>query len=158
MTDQSTQHTAHSTQRRVLAVDVGEQRIGIAVSDPLGFTAQPVEVWQHQSVAADVAHIVQLARDYQAGTVVVGHPVTLAGTRSAQTIKAEQFAAALTAECPCAVELVDERLTTAQGERALLEGNVRRSDRRRVIDRVAAQLLLQHYLERQRGVPPHDIQ
>ena len=132
-------------------MDVGDKRIGIAVSDPLGLTAQPMEVWERRSLEDDLAHVTQLAQEHQAQRIVVGHPITLAGTRSAQTIKIEHFAAALTAQCACAVELVDERLTTVQGERALLEGGVRRRERRQVIDRVAAQLLLQHYLDAQRG-------
>ena len=136
---------------RVLAVDVGAKRTGLAVSDPLGYTAQPLEVWRCRTPSEDVEHVAQLAAHYQAELILVGHPLTLGGTKSPQTLKAETFAEALRARTPCPVQLWDERLTTAQGERALLEGNVRRAQRRGVIDQVAAQLLLQHYLDTQRG-------
>lgn len=136
---------------RVLAVDVGTKRTGIAVSDPLGYTAQPLETWQCRTPVEDAGHIAQLATYYQAELVLVGHPITLGGSASPQTVKAEAFAATLQERCTCPVRLWDERLTTAQGERALIEGGVRREKRRHVVDQVAAQLLLQQYLDAQRG-------
>ena len=136
---------------RILALDVGEKRIGLAVSDSLGITAQPLPVWERRDITTDLRHIVQLATEHQASCIVVGHPVTLAGTKSAQTLKVETFAQTLERESPCAVQLWDERLTTAQGERVLLEGGVRRAQRRIAVNQIAAQLLLQHYLDTQRG-------
>ena len=137
---------------RVMALDVGDKRIGIALSDALGITAQPLEVWERRTLAADVDHIMHLAKRHDVITLVVGHPLTLAGTKSPQTVKAEAFAEALRTRCPCPVTLWDERLTTAQGERALLEGGMRRAKRRVAVNVVAAQLLLQHYVETKRGV------
>ena len=142
-----------SAATRTLALDVGEQRIGIAVSDALGLTAQPLEVWERTAPEADLAHIAQLAADHECSAIVVGHPVTLAGARGPQAVKAEQFAAALRARCACPITLWDERLTTVQGERALLEGGMRRAKRRITVNVVAAQLLLQHYLDSQRRTP-----
>ena len=136
---------------RVMALDVGDKRIGIALSDALGITAQPLEVWERRTLEADIAHIAELAMQHRVTTIVVGHPITMAGTTSPQTVKAEAFAEALRTRSPCPVTLWDERLTTAQGERALLEGGMRRAKRRVAVNVVAAQLLLQQYLDAQRG-------
>lgn len=141
---------------RVLALDVGDRRIGVAVSDPLGFTAQPLPTWARRTPAEDITYIVRIATEWQVAAIVVGHPLTLAGTKSPQTLKTEAFAATLSAQSPCPVRLWDERLTSAQGERAMLEDGVRREQRRGAADQVAAQLLLQHYLDTQRGTAPHD--
>ena len=136
---------------RVLALDVGDKRTGMALSDALRYTAQPLDVWERRSIEEDLAQILALVRQYDVDTIVVGHPVTMAGTSSRQTTKTEQFAATLRERCPVPVVLWDERLTTAQGERALIEGGVRRRQRRIVVNQVAAQLLLQQYLDTQRG-------
>lgn len=141
---------------RLLALDVGDRRIGMAVSDPLGITAQPLPTWTRRAPAEDLAYILRIATEWQVAAIIVGHPLTMAGTKSPQTIKTEAFAATLTAQSPCPVQLWDERLTSAQGERAMLEDGMRREQRRGAADQVAAQLLLQHYLDTQRGTPPHD--
>ena len=134
---------------RVLALDVGDRRIGVALSDALGITAQPLEVWKRQAPDADMEHMAHLVTQHHVTTVFVGHPITMAGTASPQTVKAETFAGTLRARVTCPVTLWDERLTTAQGERALLEGGMRRAKRRVIVNVVAAQLLLQHYLDSQ---------
>lgn len=142
--------TSATTMQRIIAVDVGEKRLGLAMSDPLGYTAQPLGVQEPATPAEAIAHVAQQAHDHAAALVLVGHPVTLRGTASAQTRRAEAFAAALTLRCACPVQLWDERLTTAQGERVLLEGGVRRQRRRTVVNQLAAQLILQQYLDTQR--------
>jgi len=135
---------------RVLAVDVGDKRLGLAMSDPLGLTAQPLDVWERRTLPEDIRHLAAVVQRHDVRTIVVGHPVTLGGRVSPQTAKAEAFAQALRSACACPVRLWDERLTTAQGERVLKEGRVRRQQRRIIVNQVAAQLLLQHYLETQR--------
>jgi putative Holliday junction resolvase len=110
-------------------LDIGERRIGVALSDALGLTAQPLMA----------QHAVQ--------AVVVGLPLTLRGEQGPQANKVIAFVDALRRQAAVPVELLDERLTTVQGARALQEAGRTAKQRKRVVDRVAAQLILQHYLE-----------
>jgi putative Holliday junction resolvase len=137
---------------RVLGLDVGQRRIGVAVSDPLGLTAQRLTVLQRGGSREDVAAVCALIMQHQAEAVVVGLPLTLKGTHGPQAQRVASFAQALQQQSPVPVHLVDERLTTAQGERALLATGTLRRRRKQVIDQVAAQLILQQYLDSQ----PHD--
>ena len=136
---------------RILALDVGDRRIGVAVTDPLGLTAQPLEVWERRTLEDDLHHFSTLAGELRVTAIVVGHPLTLAGAKSAQTAKVEAFAQALERQCGCPLALWDERLTSVAGERTLLEGNVSRATRRVATNQVAAILLLQHYVESHRN-------
>lgn len=132
---------------RILSLDVGERRIGVAISDALGMTAQGVTVLERRSPDADLEALRKLASERGAETIVVGLPLTLKGERGAHAQRVMAFAQRLRHTLGLPVELVDERLTTVQGERALIETGSSRKKRKAVIDRVAAQLILQHYLD-----------
>lgn len=136
---------------RTLALDVGERRIGVAVSDPAGIVAQPVLVIERRGWTADLARLRALVAEYGVARVVVGYPVTLANRRGPQTRRVDRFVERLRSALPVAVETWDERLTTAAAERILLAGDVSRARRRAVRDAVAAAVLLQGYLDRERG-------
>lgn len=132
---------------RVLGLDVGDQRIGVALSDPLGVTAQRLTVIERRELARDLGAVVTLATQQRAEAVVVGLPLTMQGKRGEQADRVMAFVEALREKLFCPVHLVDERLTTVQGERALLETDTSRRKRRRLIDQIAAQLILQSYLD-----------
>ena len=134
-----------------MGLDVGKVRIGIALSDPLHLTAQPHSVLSCKSLEDDLSAIEQLARQEEVETIIVGWPRPLRGGASDSTRMAEAFAEALQGRLPgVKVELWDERLTSVQAETALLEADVRRKKRKQVKDKIAAALILQSYLDRQR--------
>jgi putative Holliday junction resolvase len=135
---------------RVLALDIGERRIGVAVSDELGTLAQPLTVVQRQGVAKDVVCIAQLVREQGAETVVVGLPFTLRGEQAQAAQKVQAFVTHLRGALAVPVVLIDERFSTAEADRRMREANVRRGDRRQGVDAVAAALILERYLNRQR--------
>ncbi len=139
---------------RVLGVDLGSRRIGVALSDPSGVIAGPLVVLERSGDRAlDHQAILRLAREHEADRIVVGMPTTLSGeqgpaaTAALEEIEALQMLAGDALE----VEAFDERLTTAIAQRALLHGNVKRAQRKQTVDKIAAAVLLQSYLEQQRG-------
>lgn len=132
---------------RILGLDVGERRIGVALSDPLGLTAQRLTVLERSGGRGDLDAVCALIAQHQAASVVIGLPLTLKGAHGPQAQRVTSFAQALRRQSPVPVHLVDERLTTAQGERALLATDTSRRRRKQVIDQVAAQLILQQYLD-----------
>ena len=135
---------------RVLGLDVGDRRIGVALSDPLGLTAQRLTVVTRHELTRDVDAVAALANEHEVEAVVVGLPLTLQGQRGEQVNHVLAFVEPLRSKLQCPVRLLDERLTTVQGERALLETGASRRERKRLIDQVAAQLILQAYLDAQR--------
>lgn len=135
---------------RILALDVGERRIGVAVSDPSGVIAQPAEVIERKGWEADLERIAALVHTTGARRVVVGFPLTMAGAEGRQAERVGRFVSRLRRVLDVEVVTADERLTTAAAERSLLEGDVSRRRRREVRDAVAAALLLQLYLDRHR--------
>ena len=145
--------TSKTPRGRILGLDVGTRRIGVAVSDPLGITAQRLTIIERRSAQADVDAVAALAAQQHAEAVVVGLPLTMQGTQGDQANQVMVFVEALRAQLSCPVQTVDERLTTVQGERALLETDTSRRRRKRVIDQVAAQLILQTYLETHHANP-----
>jgi len=136
--------------RRVLGLDVGERRIGVAISDPLGLTAQRLNVIERRNPEQDVQTIGSLAAAHHAEAVVVGLPLTMRGTVGTQAKRVLAFVERLRTVVTCPVRVLDERLTTAQGQRALLETDTSRQARKGLIDQVAAQLILQMYLDANR--------
>jgi putative Holliday junction resolvase len=139
---------------RVLGVDLGARRIGLALSDPLGITAGPLMVWRRTGdVAADHAAILRAAVENEAGVIVVGIPLSLSTGRPGPAAKAmlEEVAAlaeqAAAADQPLTVETHDERLTTVTAQRSLAAGGVRAKKRRGVVDMVAAAVMLQSWLD-----------
>jgi len=133
---------------RVLALDPGQVRIGLAVSDALGITVNPLAALPCVGPRKDVARIVEIVREHEAVTVVVGFPLSLDGAEGPAAVQARDLAERLRARLPGVnVELWDERLTTVEAERMLIAAGVGRRKRRRVVDGVAASLILQSYLD-----------
>jgi len=140
---------------RTLGIDLGDVRIGLALSDPLGVTAQPAGVLARKNGKADLEAIAGLVATHAAVRVVVGLPLLLSGEAGTRARDAEAFAAALQQRLPdTAVELWDERLTTKEAERAMIAADVGRKRRREIIDSLAAVLILQGYMDRRQASPP----
>lgn len=135
---------------RVLAVDLGSKRTGIALSDPTGTIASPLETVESTGARRAAAHIAELCGRHDVETVVVGWPRNMDGSFGKAAREAEAFAERLRAVLRIPVELWDERLSSAAAERTLIEAGVRREERRRARDRVAAAVILQGYLDARR--------
>ena len=133
---------------RVLAIDPGSKRVGIAVSDPTGTIAQALPTVAAEPRETLVARLVEIASAREAERIVVGLPRRLDGSDGPEAKAARELAAALRDASRLPVDLVDERLTTAAAERAMISGGVKRARRRVAIDGVAAALLLQSHLDR----------
>ena len=135
-----------------LGLDCGERRIGVAGSDDMGLIARPLSAIERTSRAEDAARIGELASRRKAKTIVVGLPLNMDGSAGPAARRARRFARMLERELGLKVELWDERLSTAEAERALIAADERRARRREVRDGVAAALILQSYLDaRQRN-------
>jgi len=134
---------------RVLGLDMGQRRIGLALSDSLGLTAGPLGVLPNTGTQGTIKAIEAIVNKHQVNAIVVGLPLTLKGSRGSQAQKVESFTRELGKTVSLPIFLVDERLTTVQGERALREIRAPRKRRDEVIDQVAAQLILQSYLDSQ---------
>jgi putative Holliday junction resolvase len=133
---------------RYLALDVGSRRIGVAVSDELGLTAQPVlTLVRRSSRREDLRSLARLARKFAVAGIVVGNPVHLDGAESPQTTKTQAFAAELGELTGLPIHLWDERLTTREAHRILYEAGHKRQQHQRVVDQVAATLILQSFLD-----------
>jgi putative Holliday junction resolvase len=135
---------------RVIAVDPGTKRVGVAVSDPTGTIAQALTTVQAEPRDTLVARLTRIAADQEATRIVVGLPRRLDGSYGPEAKSARELADELRKASRLPVELVDERLTTVAAERSLLEGGMRRAKRKLSVDRVAATLLLQSHLDRKR--------
>ena len=133
----------------MLGLDVGDVRVGVARTDELGFAAHPVGVFTRGTLEADLQHVVGLIAEHEASRVVVGLPLRMDGTDSPQTAKVRAFAEALGAAVPVPVELADERLTTVQAEEMLRQAGVKSRKRRKRVDAMAAQVILQDWLSEQ---------
>lgn len=139
---------------RVLGLDVGARRIGVALSDALGLTAQGLTVLHCRGLTADVNAVRELVAQHGVSTIVVGLPFTLAGERGTQVARVEAFMKAMRRRITVPIEGVDERLSTLESERVLLSADVSRRKRKQVIDQLAAQIILQRYLESRRHERP----
>ena len=133
--------------QRALALDLGEKRIGVAVSDSLNIIAQAVGTIQRKDIKSDLKKIADLVKEYRADKLVIGLPLNMDGTKGKSADFAVAFVDEIKKEIKIEVEMMDERLTTAQGERILLEADVSRKNRRKNLDKIAAQLILQNYLD-----------
>ena len=133
---------------KVMGLDVGDKRIGIALSDPFKITAQGTETYQRRDEALDIAHIKELCEKNKVYEIVCGFPKNMDGTTGPQAKKIAGFAKRLEKGIGIPVVLEDERLTTVFAERILLEADMSRQKRRKVIDKLAAVGILQGYLDR----------
>lgn len=134
---------------RILGLDVGTKTIGIAVSDPLGLTAQPVTTIRRRNVKADLAELGELIALYNACKLVVGYPRNMNGSVGEQAQFVDRFVEDLHRTFDLPVELIDERLSTRLAQQAMIAGNVKAARRREIIDQQAAAVILQGYLDRQ---------
>ena len=133
---------------RILAIDFGMRRMGLAVSDALGITAQGIKTLERTRLDDDLKHIQNLAEEYSAGLILIGNPISNKGTETAMSERVASFAEKLRRRLSCPVELVDERLTSAEANRVLRDSGISLQKRRQAVDRMAATLLLQSYLDR----------
>jgi putative Holliday junction resolvase len=138
---------------RVLGLDYGSKTVGVAVSDPLGFTAQAVEtIWRKQEnkLRKTLARIDELISEYQVGEIVVGYPKNMNNTIGERAVKSLEFKEMLEKRTGLPVVMWDERLTTLEANRTLMESGVRRENRKQFLDELAAVFILQGYLDLQR--------
>jgi putative Holliday junction resolvase len=132
---------------RALGIDLGEARVGLAVSDAAGVAAHPLEVVERASA---LARVVELARDLEITDLVLGIPVSLSGEEGPAALRSREFAAELAAATGLPVHLIDERLTTRMADAALKDQGVPARARRGAVDKVAATVILQSFLDRVR--------
>lgn len=138
-----------SPSARILALDVGKKRIGLAISDELGITAQGLETLQRTRIRDDLARLTSLIRARGVTKLLIGRPLHMSGSESRQSAYTEEFAERLQQTCDIPIVFWDERLTTVEAERVLREGNATLDERKRAVDRLSAVLLLESYLEHQ---------
>ena len=142
---------------RILALDVGDARIGIAVSDPTRMLAQPVEVLHRKGWGPDARRIKELCDQYETTEILSGLPLNMDGTAGGQTQKVREFCAQLD-NLGLTVYDQDERLTTVTAERTLIDGNMHRRERKQVVDKVAAVVILQSWLDAQASQTPEETE
>lgn len=136
---------------RLMGLDYGSKTVGVAVSDPLGLTAQGIEtVWRKQEnkLRQTLARIEELIIEYQVERIVLGYPKNMNNTIGERAVKSLEFKEKLEMRTGLPVVMWDERLTTAEAERTLMETGVRRENRKQYLDQMAAVLILQGYLDR----------
>ncbi|MFZ1009157.1 MAG: Holliday junction resolvase RuvX [Candidatus Sulfotelmatobacter sp.] len=133
---------------RVLGLDVGSRRIGMAVTDPLGITAQGIETLQRRNKRTDLALLEQVIRKYDVREIVVGLPLRMSGAEGTQAEKMQVFAEELRRRFRLPVHLWDERLTSAEANRLLRETELSIDRRAKAVDRMAAVLILQGWMEK----------
>ncbi len=132
---------------RVMGLDMGSRTIGVALSDPLGMTAQPVKTIKRTGLASDLKELAALISELEVGTIVVGLPIRLDGTKSVMSESVERFALKLAAHTGLPVKMWDERLSTVAVTRVLKDADMSRAKRKKVVDKLAACYILQGYLD-----------
>lgn len=132
--------------KRIMALDAGDKRIGVALSDPLGITAQGLKVLENSQTVFD--EIAQICNEYDVGQIVVGLPKNMNNSLGPRAELAMDFAENLRQKTGLPVDLEDERLTTVAANRVMLEADLSRSKRKKVVDKMAAVLILQNYLSK----------
>ena len=133
---------------RILGLDIGTKRIGVALSDELCITAQGLESLQCKDPGKDLEHIARLVTDHGVDEIVVGIPYNMNGSEGPQAQKVRAFMETLAEKVDVPLREWDERLSTVAAERMLLEADMSRSKRRKVVDKIAAVIILQGYLDR----------
>lgn len=130
---------------RIIALDVGDVRIGVAVSDPTGLISQPLEIYKRVGYGPDSRYVLSLCERFQTRDVLLGLPLNMDGSLGSQAKKAQDFGRVLE-EKGLRVFYQDERLTTVTAENVLISGNVRRENRRQYVDKLAAAVILEQWL------------
>ncbi len=132
-----------------MGLDVGEVRIGVALSDETGLIAQGLKTLQRESWHKDLTALAEMAAEYEVEKIVVGNPINMDGIAGPQSDKVQDFVRRLGEVTAVPIALWDERLSSSSAERVLIEGGMQRSKRKQVIDRLAAVIILQNYLDHQ---------
>ncbi|MCQ2553128.1 MAG: Holliday junction resolvase RuvX [Clostridia bacterium] len=137
---------------RYMGLDIGDKTIGVAVSDPLFISAQGVMTIERVGIRKDTTKVVELCKEYEISKIVAGLPLMLSGEDSPQTQKVREFVELLTNKCrsmglKLTIEFQDERFTTKIAENVLIETGVRRENRKQYVDKMAAQIILQSYMD-----------
>lgn len=132
---------------RIMGLDLGEKTIGVAISDPLALTAQGLKVIKRSASDLEMKEIAKIVKEYEVTEIVVGYPKNMNGTIGPRAKMAEEYANSLKNELALPVRLWDERLSTIGAERVLLEADISRAKRKKIIDKMAAVIILQGYLD-----------
>ena len=138
-----------SQKSRILALDLGKKRIGLAISDPLGLTAQGLPNLERTNKRADLDALAALIQEREVGEILLGNPLNMRGSEGRQSGWVREFAGALEARTGLKVRLWDERLTTVEASRVLRESGISIAKRAAAVDRLSAVILLQSYLDRE---------
>ena len=141
---------------RALGLDVGDKTVGIALSDPLGITAQGITTLRRKNLETDLGLLDALCKEHEVGTLVIGLPLNMDGSEGPRAVLTRRFADKLHARTSLPVVMWDERLTTAEVQRILIAGDASRKKRREVIDTLAAQVILQGWMDLQSTREPLD--
>lgn len=137
---------------RILGLDIGDKRIGVAISDPLGWTAQTLKTLERKGIKTDLEEIIRIMNEYNIEKIVVGLPKNMNGSLGPASEKVMKFCDKLKEKTNKEIIFEDERLTTMAAERILIDADVSRKKRKGVIDSVAATFILQSYLDRNRKI------
>lgn len=132
---------------RKMCLDYGDVRIGIALSDMLGIIASGLETYIRKDEETDIAHILKLIQDNSVDTVVIGLPINMDGTSGTRAEVTKAFGSKLAEKTTAKVVYLDERLSSVSAEKLLIQADVRRDKRKQVIDKLAATIILQNYLD-----------
>jgi putative Holliday junction resolvase len=132
---------------RILGLDIGDRTIGIAVSDPLGFTAQGITTIRRKNITIDMDELLKICKEYSVETIVAGLPKNMNGTVGPQSEKVLAFCEILKEKIDIPIKMWDERLTTVAANKAMLEADLSRAKRKKLVDKVAATYILQGYLD-----------
>ncbi len=135
--------------KKYICLDIGDKRIGIAVSDPLGSMALPYDTLHRKNFSEDLKKICEIAKSRGADVIVCGLPVNFDGSKSEQTLKTETFIEELKKITDIPIEIQDERFTTREAHRVLISENMRRDKRKMHVDAVAASFILEDYMRKQ---------
>ena len=138
---------ANSSKPRILALDLGKRRIGLALSDPLGITAQGLPTLDRTNLRQDLAELARLIEEREVGLLLIGYPLHLSGREGRQAEYTREFAEKLTARTGVPIRYWDERLTTVEAQRVLKSSGISIAKRARAVDRLSAQILLASFLD-----------
>ena len=133
---------------RILGLDVGSKTIGVAISDPLGWTAQGITTIKRTKKEQDIEEIKKICKEYSVESIVVGLPKNMNGTIGDSGEKVIEFSEKIKEDLGLKVEMWDERLTTVAAHKAMLEADLSRAKRKKIVDKIAAIYILQGYLDR----------
>lgn len=132
---------------RILGLDMGDRTIGVAVCDPLGYTAQGITTIRRNGTKSDLAELKKICQEYSVESIVIGLPKNMNGTLGESSNKVIEFSKILEEELKLPIKFWDERLTTVAAHKAMLEADLSRAKRKKIVDKIAAIYILQGYLD-----------